>query len=60
MSYVQPIALLQPRRALSPLMLSDQLIALAEDADRVGLRPAAVRLVQLAHAVLDPTAAEFA
>ena len=34
-------------------MLSDRLITLARDADRAGLRAAAVRLIGLAHEVLD-------
>lgn len=34
-------------------MLSDRLITLAQDADRAGLRGAALRLIGLAHQVLD-------
>ncbi len=37
----------------SPLMLSDRLIGLAQDADRAGLRGSASALVQLACDVLD-------
>lgn len=43
-----------PAAAVSPLMLSDRLISLAQDADRAGLRAAADRLVRLACDVLDP------
>ena len=39
---------------ISPLMLSDRLIGLAQDADRAGMRRAASRLVRLACDVLDP------
>jgi len=38
---------------LSPLMLSDRLIGLAQDADRAGLRVTASELVRLACEVLD-------
>jgi hypothetical protein len=38
---------------MSPLMLSDRLIGLAQDADRAGLRGPASLLVQLACDVLD-------
>ena len=38
---------------VSPLMLADRLIHLAQDADRVGMRQAATRLIDLAHAVFD-------
>jgi hypothetical protein len=37
----------------SPLMLSDRLITLAQDADRAGHASIADRLVRLAHAVFD-------
>jgi hypothetical protein len=40
--------------AFSPLMLSDRLLTLAEDADRAGLRTAAESLLSLASEVLDP------
>ena len=39
--------------AFSPLMLSDRLLTLAEDADRAGLRSAAESLLSLASEVLD-------
>ncbi len=39
--------------ALTPLILSDRLITLAEDADRAGLPATATRLVRLACTVLD-------
>ena len=41
-------------------MLSDRLITLAQDADRAGLRGAALRLIGLAHQVLDRPAQGFA
>jgi hypothetical protein len=40
-------------QAVSPLMLADRLLALAEDADRAGLHRPALRLVKLAYAVCD-------
>ncbi|MBW4091672.1 MAG: hypothetical protein HIU82_11265 [Proteobacteria bacterium] len=39
--------------APTPLVLSDRLISLAEDAERAGLPTTATRLVRLACAVLD-------
>lgn len=39
--------------ALSPLLLSDRLIALAEDAARAGLPATADRLIRLASTVFD-------
>lgn len=38
---------------ISPLVLADRLIALAEDADRAGLRRAAGRIIRLAERVCD-------
>ena len=38
---------------VSPLMLADRLISLAQDADRAGFREAASRLVKLIDTVLD-------
>ncbi|MBV9748582.1 MAG: hypothetical protein JO157_07200 [Acetobacteraceae bacterium] len=38
---------------VSPLVLADRLIALAEDADRAGLRKAASRLLRLAERVCE-------
>jgi hypothetical protein len=38
---------------ISPLVLADRLIALAEDADRAGLRKAAGRIVRLAERVCE-------
>jgi hypothetical protein len=49
-----PIKVAPITPAVSPLMLSDRLISLAQDADRAGLRAAADRLVRLACDVLDP------
>lgn len=40
----------------SPLMLSDRLLALAEDADRAGCAITADHLVELAHSVFDDVA----
>ena len=42
--------------AFSPLMLSDRLLTLAEDADKAGLRTAAESLLSLASKVLDEPA----
>jgi len=42
-----------PRPVFSELMLSDRLIALAEDADRAGYTATAERLVTLACSVFD-------
>ncbi len=41
----------QPSGPVSPLMLSHQLLDLAERADRAGLPRSAVRLLELAHTV---------
>jgi len=38
----------------SPLLLSDRLLTLAQDADRAGYRVAAEHLLDLASEVLDP------
>jgi hypothetical protein len=38
---------------VSPLVVSDQLITLAQAADHAGLRTTAARLIRLAHIVLD-------
>lgn len=42
-----------PSNLVSPLILADRLIALAEDADRAGLRKAAGRLIRLAERVCE-------
>lgn len=42
-----------PRPQTSPLLLSDRLIALAQDAERAGFRGTAKRLVALACNVFD-------
>ena len=39
--------------AVSPLVLSDRLIALAQDADRAGYTGTAEQLISLAYSVLD-------
>ena len=41
--------------AFSPLLLSDRLLTLAQDADRAGYRIAAEHLLLLATEVLEPT-----
>ncbi len=46
----------QNEPTFSPLMLSDRLLTLAEDADRAGLRTAAESLLSLASKVLDQPA----
>ena len=43
----------QSQPAFSPLLLSDRLLTLAEDADRAGYRIAAEHLLSLASEVLD-------
>jgi hypothetical protein len=55
MSYIAPIAR-APQPVLSPLMLSDRLLTLAQDADQAGLRCAAEHLLSLACEVLDKPA----
>ena len=40
--------------SISPLMLSDRLLTLAQDADRAGFRGAAEHLLGLASDVLEP------
>ena len=42
-----------PAVPVSPLVLSDRLITLAQAADSAGLRGTATRLVRLAHTVLE-------
>lgn len=42
-----------PGARFSPLVLADQLISLAQEADRAGFRASADRLIGLAYAVLD-------
>lgn len=50
----------QSRQTISPLMLSDQLMTLAQDADRAGLRPVAGDLLRLALRICDkPPAARL-
>ena len=46
-------AMLVPGGPVSPLMLADRLITLAQDADRAGYRDAATHLVSMAFTVLD-------
>ena len=58
MSHVRPIE--PPHPAASPLVLSDRLLALAQDAERVGLRASALRPVVLAREVLDRPAPDLA
>jgi len=40
-----------PSTSVSPLMLADQLLTLAQDAERAGLHRPAERLLKLAYAV---------
>jgi hypothetical protein len=42
-----------PQVTISPLVLADRLIALAQDADRAGYQDSATRLLGLAYAVFD-------
>jgi len=42
-----------PKPAMSPMLLADRMLALAEQADRAGLADTAGRLVALAHTVFD-------
>jgi hypothetical protein len=42
-----------PKPAASPLVFSDRLLSLAQDADRAGYHTTADRLVKLAHRVFD-------
>lgn len=46
-----------PALPVSPLMLADRLISLAQEADRAGYRDAATNLVTMAFTVLDPHSA---
>ena len=46
----------QNEQSFSPLMLSDRLLTLAEDADKAGFRTAAENLLFLASKVLDQPA----
>ncbi len=48
-----PSGMLTSAASLSPLMLADRLITLAQDADRAGLTGAASQIVGLVYAVLD-------
>ena len=42
--------------SISPLVIADRLITLAQDADRAGMQAAASRLIDLAYAALDERA----
>lgn len=53
MTYMPRIIIEQHAPAFSPLLLSDRLLTLAEDADKAGYRIAAEHLLQLASDVLD-------
>ena len=53
MTYMSRITTPQHEPAFSPLMLSDRLLTLAEDADRAGYRIAAEHLLFLASEVLE-------
>lgn len=52
MSHIVP----ENEPAFSPLLLSDRLLTLAEDADKAGFRTAAESLLSLASEVLDQPA----
>jgi len=52
MTYMPRISL-DTKPAFSPLLLSDRLLTLAEDADKAGYRIAAEHLLSLASDVLD-------
>ena len=54
------LTLAAPAPVVSPLMLADRLISLAQDADRAGYAAAASNLVILALAVFDETPASTA
>ena len=43
----------RPMPPISPLVLADRLITLAQDADRAGYQDSATRLIGLAYAVFD-------
>jgi hypothetical protein len=45
------LATMFPEHAVSPLMLADQLLTLAQDAERSGLHRPAERLLKLAYAL---------
>lgn len=44
---------IRPSAPVSPFILSDRLISLAQDADRAGLHDSAGKILVLAHAILD-------
>ncbi len=52
MTYLSRITTL-PQPMMSPLMLSDRLLTLAQDADRAGYQVTAEHLLRLASKVLD-------
>ena len=52
MAYISQIVP-HEQAAFSPLMLSDRLLTLAQDADRAGFRLTAEHLLTLAESVLD-------
>ncbi len=47
------ITLPNPPESVSPMVLSDRLLALAQDADRAGFTDTAEGLLRLAHTVFD-------
>ena len=53
MAYISQIVPTTRQTAFSPLMLSDRLLTLAQDADRAGYRLAAENLLFLAQEVLE-------
>ena len=57
MSFVKIIAPPVSPQPVSPLVLADHLITLAQEADRAGYRQQAENLVSMVYSVLDTTAA---
>jgi hypothetical protein len=47
------LAAFAPQTSVSPLMLADQLLTLAQNAERAGYRRPAERLLKLAYAVYE-------
>lgn len=52
-THPSPPVVIIPARPISPLMLSDRLITLAQEADRAGHAATASTLIDLAFSVLD-------
>jgi len=56
---MQPYMLSNAASLPSPMILSDRLLSLAQDADRAGCRATAERLLALAHTVFDEPAPHY-